>query len=141
MSQNNIGSVVITETENNLPVGIITERDVVHIAGTTEILLTQLVASDIMSKQVITINSEFHKRCYRDHAAKEYQTAACANNEKKTMVGIVTDSDIFRTIMRSQSIITTVSQSIVIEQYRPVYERLSQFMLGEMLLPTRSANQ
>ncbi len=54
MRQNNIGSVVITETQNNLPAGIITERDVVRIAGTTEVLLTQLVAFDIMSKPVIT---------------------------------------------------------------------------------------
>src|SRR5215211_8012864 len=58
MSQNNIGSIVIIETENNLPAGIITERDVVRIAGTTEILLAHLVASDIMSKPVITINSK-----------------------------------------------------------------------------------
>ena len=28
MNQNNIGSVVITETEDNLPIGIITERDI-----------------------------------------------------------------------------------------------------------------
>ena len=33
MNQNNIGSVVITETENNFPVGIITERDIVSIVG------------------------------------------------------------------------------------------------------------
>ena len=36
--------------------------------------------------------------------------------------------------------ITTVSESIIIEQYRPVYERLSEFMLGEMLLPRSSGN-
>jgi CBS domain-containing protein len=143
MSQNNIGSVVITKTENNLPVGIITERDVVHIAGTTEILLTQLVASDIMSKPVITINSKSSiKDAIETMQLKNIRRLPVLNNEKKMMVGIVTDSDIFRAIMRSQSMMTTVSQSIVIEQYKPVYERLSEFMLGEMLLPTtRSANQ
>ena len=50
------------------------------------------------------------------------------------MVGIVTDKDIFRAIMKSQSIMTTVSESITIEQYRPTYERLSEFVLGEMQL-------
>jgi CBS domain-containing protein len=58
------------------------------------------------------------------------------NSEKGIMVGIVTESDIYRAIMKSQSLLTTVSESIVIEQYKPVYERFSEFMLGEMLLPT-----
>ena len=62
------------------------------------------------------------------------------DSEKRMMVGIVTDKDIFRAIMKSQSIMTTVSESITIEQYRPTYERLSEFVLGEMLVPTSNAN-
>ena len=62
MNQNNIGSVVITETEDNLPIGIITERDILHIAGTTELLMLQLLARDIMSKPVITINAKSSMR-------------------------------------------------------------------------------
>lgn len=56
-------------------------------------------------------------------------------------VGIVTDKDIFRAIITSPSMTTTVSESIIIEQYRPVYEQLSEFVLGEMLLPRSSGNQ
>lgn len=60
MNQNDIGSAVITENENNFPVGIITERerDIVSIAGTIEILMLELPACDIMSKPVITINAK-----------------------------------------------------------------------------------
>jgi CBS domain-containing protein len=62
------------------------------------------------------------------------------NSEKGIMVGIVTESDIFRAIMESQSLLTTIGESIVMEQYKPVYERFSEFMLGEMLLPTTTEN-
>jgi CBS domain-containing protein len=144
MSQNNIGSVVITEPENNLPTGIITERDVVRIAGKTEILIPQLLASDIMSKPVITINSKSSIRdAIQTMQVRNIRRLPVVDSEKKMMVGIVTDSDIFRAIMGSQSMITTVSECIVLEEYRPVYERLSEFMVGEMLLPTttKSTNQ
>ena len=57
------------------------------------------------------------------------------------IIGMVTDKDIFRAIIKNQSMIATVSESLIIEEYRPVYERLSEFVLGEMLLPTSRGNQ
>lgn len=146
MNYNNIGSVVITETENNRPVGIITERDIVRIAGTTEIMMLQLLpASDIMSKPLITINSNSSiKDAIDTMQLNNIRRLPVIDSDKKKrmMVGIVTDRDIFRAIMRSQSMTTTVSECITIDQYRPIYERLSEFMLGEMFLPaTTSANQ
>jgi CBS domain-containing protein len=65
MSDNNIGSVVIVKS-NDVGVlsGIITERDIVRIAGAAQTSssssspLLQLIARDIMSKPVITINAE-----------------------------------------------------------------------------------
>lgn len=143
MSLYNIGSVVISDAENGLPAGIITEKDIVRIAGTSEVILTQLVASDIMSKPVITINPKGSvKDAIQTMQLRNIRRLPVVDNEKKTMVGIVTDSDIFRAIMRSQTMIITVNQSVIIEQYRPVYERLSEFMLDEMLLPSpRSGNQ
>ena len=141
MNQNNIGSVVITETEDNLPIGIITERDILHIAGTTELLMLQLLARDIMSKPVITINAKSSMRdAIQAMQSRSIRRLPVVDSEKRMMVGIVTDKDIFRAIMKSQSIMTTVSESITIEQYRPTYERLSEFVLGEMLLPTSNAN-
>jgi len=142
MSQNNVGSIVITKTQNDLPAGIITERDVVRIAGTSDAALAQLVASDIMSKPVITINSKSSLRdAFQTMQLRNIRRLPVVDNERKKLVGIVTDSDIFRTLMNNQSMITTIGQSMVIEQYRPLYERLSEFMLGEMFLPnSRSGN-
>lgn len=142
MNQNDIGSVVITENENNFPVGIITERDIVSIAGTTEILMLELLARDIMSKPVITINAKSSIRdAIQTMQLKNIRRLPVFDNEKRMAVGIVTCKDIFRALIKSPSMITTVSESIIIEQYRPVYERLSEFVLGEMLLPGSSGNQ
>lgn len=141
MSRNNIGSVVITGTEDTVPLGIITERDIVRIAGTTGIvmLMLQLLARDIMSKPVITINAKSSlKDAIQTMQLKNIRRLPVVNDEKRIMVGIITDTDIFKTIMSSPSLLTTVSGSIVIEQYKPVYERLSEFMLEEMFLPTTS---
>ncbi len=55
-------------------------------------------------------------------------------DKDKTMVGIVTDKDIFRALMKSQMLITSFCESLTVE-YKPVYERLSEFMLGEMQTP------
>jgi CBS domain-containing protein len=55
-------------------------------------------------------------------------------DREKKMVGIVTDKDIFKVIMKSQALITSMSGSLSVE-YRPVYERFSEFVLDEMLLP------
>jgi hypothetical protein len=36
--------------------------------------------------------------------------------------------------MKSQSLVASFCESLLVE-YRPVYERLSEFMLGEMPMP------
>jgi CBS domain-containing protein len=141
MSENNIGSVVITGGENKITVGIITERDIVRISGTTKKSMLQLHADDIMSKPVITINAKSSiKDAIQTMRLNNIRRLPVINSEKGIMVGIVTESDIFRAIMESQSLLTTIGESIVMEQYKPVYERFSEFMLGEMLLPTTTEN-
>jgi len=60
MSDNNIGSVVIVKSDDLEGLeGIITERDIVRIAAAAETSSStfQLLARDIMSKPVITIDA------------------------------------------------------------------------------------
>ncbi|HEX2014608.1 MAG TPA: CBS domain-containing protein, partial [Nitrososphaera sp.] len=58
MTDSNIGSVVIVKNEDtSKPVGIITERDIVRIAGADQALTLQMPARDVMSKPVITIDA------------------------------------------------------------------------------------
>ena len=143
MSDNNIGSVVIVKS-NGVGVlsGIITERDIVRIAGaaqTSSTTLLQLIARDIMSKPVITINAEssIHD-AIQSMKLNNIRRLPVVNREGR-MVGIITDKDIFRAIINSQSLIASISENVTIE-YRPMYERLSEFMVGEILLPGGSSN-
>ena len=104
--------------------------------------MLELLAYDIMSKPVITINAKSSIRdAIQTMQLKNIRRLPVFDNEKKMTVGIVTDKDIFRAIIKSQSMIATVSQSLIIEQYRPVYERLSEFVLTDILLPRTSGNQ
>lgn len=142
MSDNNIGSVVIVKS-NGVGVlsGIITERDIVRIAGAaqTSTTLLQLIARDIMSKPVITIDEGSSiQDAIQSMKLNNIRRLPVVNREGK-MVGIITDKDIFRAIINSQSLVTSISENITIE-YRPIYERLSEFMIGEMLLPGSSSN-
>jgi len=59
MHEKNIGSVIIVKKDpnnNNEPVGIITERDVVKLLGSLNLSLLQIPLRDIMSKPLITIS-------------------------------------------------------------------------------------
>ena len=142
MSDNNIGSVIIMKNgEGRELSGIITERDIVHITGAIQtsspLTLQLLLARHIMSKPVITI-------CAESSIQDAIQSMKLNNirrlpvvNREGMLVGIITDKDIFRAIINSQSMVASISENVTIE-YRPIYERLSEFMMGEMLLPRGS---
>jgi CBS domain-containing protein len=138
MSDNNIGSVVIVKSDDDLEglEGIITERDIVRIAAATETSSStfQLLARDIMSKPVVTIDATSSiQDAIQSMKLNNIRRLPVVDRERK-MVGIIADKDIFRPIINSQSLVASISENVTIE-YRPIYERLSEFMMGEMLLP------
>ena len=148
MSENNIGSVVIVKSNeveglSGIISGIITERDIVRIAGAAQTssstTLLQLTARDIMSKPVVTINAESSiQDAIQSMKLNNIRRLPVVNREGR-MVGIIADKDIFRAIINSQSLAASISENVVIE-YRPMYQRLSEFVLGEMLLPGDSSH-
>jgi CBS domain-containing protein len=153
MSDNNIGSVVIVKGNGNDGLaGIITERDIVRVVGAEHTEYTslsvsasaaaasfQLLARDIMSKPVITIDA--------GSSIQDAIQSMKLNNIRRLpvidrggkMVGIITDKDVFRAIINNQSLVASISENVTIE-YRPMYERPSEFMMGEILLPGGSSN-
>jgi CBS domain-containing protein len=137
MSDNNIGSVVIVKSDDLEGLeGIITERDIVRIAAAAETSSStfQLLARDIMSKPVITIDATSSiQDVIQSMKLNNIRRLPVIDRERK-MVGIVADKDVFRAIINSQSLVASFSENVTIE-YRPIYERLSEFMMGEMLLP------
>jgi CBS domain-containing protein len=141
MSENNIGSVVIVKSNDVEGLsGIITERDIVRIAGAAQISsILQLIARDIISKPVITIDAASSiQDAIQSMKLNNIRRLPVVNREGK-MVGIIADKDIFRAIINNQSLAASISENVVIE-YRPMYERLSEFVLGEMLLPGDSSH-
>jgi CBS domain-containing protein len=115
----------------------------VRIAGAAQTSssspLLQLIARDIMSKPVITIDEGSSiQDAIQSMKLNNIRRLPVVNSEGK-MVGIITDKDIFRAIINSQSLVASISENVTIE-YRPVYERFSEFMMGEMLLPRDSGN-
>jgi CBS domain-containing protein len=140
MSDNNIGSVVIVKSDDDLELGgIITERDIVRItaAAQTSSSTFQLLARDIMSKPIITIDATSSiQDAIQSMKLNNIRRLPVVDRERK-MVGIIADKDIFRAIINSQSMVASISENVTIE-YRPIYERLSEFMMGEMLLPRGS---
>jgi CBS domain-containing protein len=137
MSDNNIGSVVIVKSDDLEGLeGIITERDIVRIAAAAETSSStfQLLARDIMSKPVITIDATSSiQDVIQSMKLNNIRRLPVIDRERK-MVGIVADKDVFRAIINSQSLVASFSENVTIE-YRTIYERLSEFMMGEMLLP------
>jgi hypothetical protein len=49
------------------------------------------------------------------------------------MVGIITDKDIFRAIMKNQSRIPSVLNIKLLTQHKPVYEQFSEYWFGDIL--------
>lgn len=143
MSENNIGSVVIVKSnEVDGLAGIITERDIVRIAGAVQTssstTVLQLIARDIMSKPIITIDAGSSiQDAIQSMKLNNIRRLPVVNREGR-MVGILADKDIFRAIINNQSLVASISENITIE-YRPIYERLSEFMMGEILLPGGSS--
>ena len=126
-------------------VGIITERDVVRILGSLQPALLKVPIRDLMSKPVITITSN---RSIRDAMQtmqlKNIRRLVVVDNEKgndgtnnknndDNMVGIITDKDIFRAIMKNQNIIPSLLSDELLSVNKPIYEQFSEYWIGGIL--------
>jgi len=141
MTDSHIGSVVIVRnTDANRPVGIITERDIVRIAGAEQALTLQMPVHDIMSKPIIAIaEMSSIKDALQTMELNNIRRLPVVDKEE-IMVGIVTDKDIFKALMKNQSLVASFCENLLVD-YRPVYERLSEFMLGEMPMPGENQHE
>jgi CBS domain-containing protein len=152
MNENNIGSVVIVNkgkdqkngnnndnNNANKPVGIITERDIVRIMGTLEPSLLITPVHELMSKPLITILSNNSiKDAIQTMQVKNIRRLVVVEKEEKdddnnNMVGIITDKDIFRAIMKNQSLIPSILNDELLTQHKPVYEQFSEYWFGDIL--------
>jgi signal-transduction protein with cAMP-binding, CBS, and nucleotidyltransferase domain len=112
---------------------MVTERDIVKLVGPLRMSFAAPVR-EVMTKPAITAGP-------MTSLLETIQTMQARNIrrlpivEKEKLIGIVTDSDIFRAIIKNQAVITSIINENVFMEYKPVYEQLSEFMLSEMYSP------
>lgn len=124
MKDHRIGSVIVVDESSNNPVGIITERDIVNNLSSPDANL-QIQVNEIMSKPIVTIQ-ETHSLidALQTMQKNNFRRLPITNKEGK-LVGIVTDKDIFKTIINNKDLLSDLynnknfqfSQSIL-EEYR-----------------------
>jgi CBS domain-containing protein len=127
MIDNNIGSVVIIDNNDSKnPVGIITERDIVRIVSTFSLSDLQVPIRKLMSYPLITLSQNASvldalKLMYEKNIRRVIIL------EGNTLIGIVTENDVFKLLMSNKELITTViSDDFPIPQ-KDLYKDFSQF--------------
>jgi predicted transcriptional regulator len=134
MHDNSIGCVVVVKIQNKekIPVGIITERDIVSILGKLTIDFRTPLSS-FMSKPIISIQPNCSIREAIQLMNSNHIRRLVVVDMNNKMVGIITEKDIFRQIARSPSMVTDfVGENYPVE-YREVYGRFTDYMFD--LLP------
>lgn len=138
MCEHGIGSVIILKdttlqgknTEYNNPIGITTERDVVTHLGSKKPSSLQTPVFEIMSHPLVTIQSNSSlKDGIETMQLKNIRRLPVINkeNDSEKMVGIVTEKDIFRVIMKALPSSQNTAEGLISDQmqfgYRYMYER------------------
>jgi CBS domain-containing protein len=127
MIDNNIGSVVIIDNnENKNPVGIVTERDIVRIVSTFALSDLEVPIRKLMSYPLITLSQnasvlDAMKLMYE----RKIRRVIVLNGS--TLIGIVTENDIFNLLMSNKELIATVANRDFPIPQKELYEDVSRF--------------
>jgi CBS domain-containing protein len=100
MSEHDIGSIVIVKRtiSGNKPIGIITERDIVHQIGLSDVFLVQKPIREVMNYPLITISpTNSVKEAIEMMHIKNIRRLLVVDNDDK-VVGILTQKDVFKAI-------------------------------------------
>jgi CBS domain-containing protein len=122
MYQHNIGSIVILKKEGEIssnttgkeiPVGIVTERDIARMIGFSAKFFADMPVSEVMNKPLITVNPY---TSVKDAVAlmeqKDIRRLPVVD-DKQQMVGIITAKDILRAVFKK----TTKGQDLISEGF------------------------
>ena len=102
---NNVGSVVIVKQTNGgiVPVGIITERDVVKIIGSIELFTPQVPIRPFMSSPLVTGSSAMTlSKTIEIMSKKNIRRLPITDKDsvREKLVGIITEKDIINAIVK-----------------------------------------
>jgi CBS domain-containing protein len=102
MEKYRIGSVVVVEgnNNNNKPVGIITERDIIKKVSAQNKIADQIAAGDIMSSPLVMIKSIDSIDTAADAMAKNNVKRLVVVEQDGSMIGILSVSDIAKKLAK-----------------------------------------
>jgi CBS domain-containing protein len=139
MYENKIGSIVILKentygnAEGERPIGIVTERDIVHLIGHSDPLLIDAPVHKVMSSPLITINPNSSIRdAMESMLQKDIRRLPVVDNKGK-LVGIITDKDIFRTIVKNQSLVSSFLGDQILVDQQSIYGKFTDYWFKDLL--------
>lgn len=131
---NDIGSVVIVMRNNKqIPVGIITERDIVRIIGKLDPALLETSLKDLMSKPLVTIEETATvSEATSLMNIKEIRRLVVVDKNNE-MTGILTQKDIFDAIHGRPDLFSEIYGDSS-TRFKEIYKTFNEYRL-ERLMP------
>jgi CBS domain-containing protein len=133
--ENKIDSiVVITKTtpenhESKIPVGIVTERDIVRLVSLPDIPSIDEPVYLLLRAPLITINPNSSIiDAMENMQQKDIRRLPIVDNKGK-LLGIVTDKDIFRVILKNQALASVGTTDQIPVDQQPIYGRFTDYWL------------
>lgn len=117
MREHHVGSIVVIEQQNecNIPVGIITDRDLVIELLSKDIDTKSISAGDIMSMELVTVRDANHVydtlKLMRGKGIRRMPVV----NDEKVLIGILTVDDLLDVVISELDDIVNI---VAIEQKR-----------------------
>ena len=142
MYQNKNGSMLILKknaidddkSDDKKPIGIVTERDIVRLMGSSDMSLDNVPVGELMSVPLITINpNNSIKDAIEIMQQKEIRRLPIVDNKGK-MVGIITDKDVFRAMLKNQTLVTSFlgDDQLLVDQ-QLIYAKFSDYWFNDIL--------
>ena len=132
MYANDIGCVIIvTRARDRVPVGIITERDVVRVLGELNPALLQTPLRMLMSKPLITIeqSASINDATNIMNSKKIRRLVVVDGNNE--MTGILTQRDIFNAINKDPNLFSEFYGNAFSSKFKEIYERYNKYLLED----------
>jgi CBS domain-containing protein len=135
MKDNRIGCVIVVDESNsNNPIGIITERDIVNSLSSSDANL-QIQVDKIMSKPIVTIQETHSLIDALQTMQKNNFRRLPVNNKEGKLVGIVTDKDIFKTIINNKDLISDLYSNKNLPFSQSTLEEYREHLFGNIFRP------
>ena len=134
MYTNDIGCVIIvTHANNQIPMGIITERDVVRILGKLNQGLLQTPLKTLMSTPLITIEESASINAATNLMNNKKIRRLVAVDRNNKMTGILTQRDIFNAIDKDPNLFSEFYGNACSSKFTEIYERYNKYRLDNLV--------